>query len=219
MTPFETLVLLKRRKKHLSHLRRLVRTWSEPKSWVWNLPRNTVQTKQPNLGSTKRGGLGPDQTEPWFNLFLVKAKLTLRFTLIITRRSTIIKMDWWCSFLRYHWTLQTPYVTRRHLSLLDWFLKGSHPVSRLATYNEPLVLAAQADSFHRRPFVSEAQHRKCLLALALFLRKCDVSKVSDYRQAGRSKERKVSHNSRSLSPSLSLSHTHTQKNTHLWRIK
>ncbi len=30
--------------------------------------RKTVQTKQPNLGPMKRGGLGPDQIEPWLRL-------------------------------------------------------------------------------------------------------------------------------------------------------
>lgn len=33
---------------------------------VWNL-----WTKQSNLDLTKRGGLGPHQTEPWFGLFLM----------------------------------------------------------------------------------------------------------------------------------------------------
>ncbi len=30
-----------------------------------------VLTKQPNLGPTNRGGLGPDQTELWFGSFLL----------------------------------------------------------------------------------------------------------------------------------------------------
>ncbi len=45
--------------------------WFTPKLQVWDLPRITVQIKQLNLGPTKRGGLSPDQTEPWFGLFLV----------------------------------------------------------------------------------------------------------------------------------------------------
>lgn len=39
--------------------------WFEAKEQVWNLPRAIVQTEQPSLGPTKRGGLSPDQTEPW----------------------------------------------------------------------------------------------------------------------------------------------------------
>lgn len=48
--------------------------WSIPKWQVWNLPQIMVQTKQPNLGLTKRGGHGPDQIEPWvFFMSCVKA--------------------------------------------------------------------------------------------------------------------------------------------------